>query len=65
MRCGICGSKKDVRWFKGRLVYKDGFTECRKCFDKIASSAFARGCSKEEIEEEWDRGIAEHKGGKA
>lgn len=65
MKCDVCGSKKDVRYFKGLLIYKDGYTECRRCFDKIANSKFARGVPKNEIEDEWNRGLLKRpKGGK-
>lgn len=59
MKCGICGSKKNVRWFEGKTnLYRGrGFTECRNCFEMIANSPFAYGVSKKDIEEEWERGL--------
>lgn len=58
MRCELCGSKKDVRWFSGKLIYKNGFTECRECFDKVSMGRYAEAMNltKAEIEEEWERG---------
>lgn len=55
MKCEICGSKKDVRLFTS-VFGRPPYTECRKCFLKIAK-LYGKLYSKDEIEKEWQRGI--------